>query len=126
MARDFKRPSDVHRQVKRLITAVNEEHVHAHLGHKTVAAYRRGKQLRKLPADCRLHQEKLPIAVGKVSFIRLVRVDGSVKLLSQSFQVGRRLKHQFIKATIFTKSQTSKVYHKGRIVKHFKYPLTAS
>ncbi|MBV7335226.1 DDE-type integrase/transposase/recombinase [Chloroflexi bacterium TSY] len=126
MDRGFKRPSDVRRQVNRLITAVNEEHVHAHLGHKTVAAYRRGKQLRKLPADCLLHQQKLPISVGKVSFIRLVRASGAVNLLSQRFQIGRRLKHQYVKATIFTKQQVLKVYHKGRITKQFPYPLTAS
>ena len=126
MDRDFKRPSDVRRQVNRLITAVNEEHVHAHLGHKTVAAYRRGKQLRKLPADCLLHQQKLPISVGKVSFIRLVRASGAVNLLSQRFQIGRRLKHQYVKVTIFTKQQVLKVYHKGRITKQFRYPLTAS
>lgn len=126
LERSYKRPADVCRQVNRLMTAVNEEHVHAHLGHKTVAAYRRGKPLRKLPATCRLHQEKLPIAAGKVSFIRLVRADGSVNLLSQRFQIGRRLKHQYIKATIFTKQQVLKIYHKGRIVKQFEYPLTAS
>lgn len=126
LARAYKRAADVRRQVTRLMTSVNEAHVHAHLGHRTVAAYRRGKQLRKLPADCLLHQEKLPIAVGKVSFIRLVKANGAVNLLSQQFQVGRRLKFQYIKATIFTKHQVLKVYHKGRIVKQFDYPLSGS
>jgi transposase InsO family protein len=126
MERTYKRLADVRRQVNQLMTAVNEQHVHAHLGYKTVAAYRRGKPFRKLPADCLLHQEKLPLAMGKVSLIRLVRVDGSVNLLSQRFQIGRRLKHQYIKATIFTKQQVLKVYHKGRIVKQFPYPLTVS
>lgn len=126
MERTYRRPADVRRQVTRMVAAVNETHVHAHLGHKTVTAYRRGKQLRKLPADCSLHQEKLPISVGKVSFIRLVRHNGSVNLLSQRFQIGRRLKFQYIKATIFTRQQVLKVYHKGRIVKQFDYPLSVS
>ena len=82
--------------------------------------------MRKLPADCLLHQEKLPISVGKVSFIRLVRDKGSVNLLSQRFQIGRRFKFQYIKATIFTKQQILKVYHKGRIIKKFDYPLSVS
>ena len=126
MERAYRRPADVRRQVTRLMTSVNEAHVHAHLGHRTVAAYRRGKQLRKLPADCLLHQEKLPIAVGKTSFIRLVKANGTVNLLSQQFQIGRRLKFQYIKATIFTKQQVLKVYHKGRLVKQFDYPLSVS
>lgn len=92
------------------------------MGENSVA----GAKLRKLPADCRLHQEHLPIAVGKVSLIRLVRADGSVNLLSQRFQIGRRLKYQYIKATIFTKQQVLKVYHKGRIVKQVEFPLTVS
>lgn len=126
LERTYRRPADVRRQVNRLMTSVNEGHVHAHLGHRTVAAYRRGKQLRKLPADCLLHQEKLPIAVGKVSFIRLVKANGSINLLSQRFQIGRRLKYQYIKATIYTKQHSLKVYHKGQIVKQFEYPLSVS
>lgn len=126
MERKYRRPADVRRQVTQLMTSVNEAHVHAHLGHQTVAAYRRGKQMRKLPANCLLHQEKLPISVGKVSFIRLVRDKGSVNLLSQRFQIGRRFKFQYIKATIFTKQQILKVYHKGRIIKKFDYPLSVS
>ena len=82
--------------------------------------------MRKLPADCLLPEEKLPISVGKVSFIRLVKGNGSVNLLSQRFQIGRRFKYQYIKATIFTKQQILKVYHKGRIVKQFEYPLSVS
>lgn len=126
MERSYRRPADVRRQVTHLMTSVNESHVHVHLGHRTVATYRRGKQLRKLPADCLLHQEKLPISVGKVSFIRLVKANGTVNLLSQQFQIGRRLKFQYIKATILTKQQVLKVYHKGRLVKKFDYPLSVS
>jgi len=116
-------PADARRQVKRLMTTVNEQHVHTHLGHQTTMAYRRGKALRKLPANCQLHQEKLPISVGKVSFIRLVNVNGTVNVLSQPFQVGRRLKFQYIKATLYTKEHVLKIYHQGRLVKQFEYNL---
>ena len=126
MERPYRRSADVRRQLTQLMTTVNEQHVHAHLGHQCSAAYRRGKQLRKLPADCQLHQEKLPVAVGKVSFVRLVKADGTVNLLSQQFQVGRRLKFQYIKATIYTKQQVLKIYHKGRLVKQFTYLLSVS
>lgn len=124
LERTYSRPADVRQQVKRLITTVNDQHVHAHLGHRTAMAYRQGKQLRVLPADCHLHQEKLPVAVGKVSFIRLVKSNGTVNLLSQQFKLGRRLKFQYIKATLYTKQQVLKIYHKGRLVKQFAYKLS--
>lgn len=124
LERTYRRPADVRRQVKRLTTTVNEQHIHAHLGHRTVAAYRRSKQLRLLPANCQLHQEKLPIAIGKLSFIRLVKSNGTVNLLSQQFKVGRRLKFQYIMATLYTKQQVLKFYHKRRLVKQFAYKLS--
>ncbi len=125
LKRSYRRPADARRQVKRLMTTVNEQHVHAHLGHRTAAQYRRGKRLRKLPADCQLHQQKLPISVGKVSFIRLVTAKGTMNVLSQQFKVGKRLKFQYIKATLYTKPQVLKIYHKGRLVKQFDYKLSA-
>ena len=106
------------------MTSVNEQHVHAHLGHRTVAQYRRGKRLRKLPADCDLHRQKLPISVGKVSFIRLVSAQGTINILSQQFKIGKRLKFQYVKATLYTKYQVVKIYHKGRLVKQFDYKLS--
>lgn len=125
LERPYRRPADVRRQVNHLTTAVNERHVHAHLGHRTAVAYRRGKQLRMLPANCQLHQEKHPVSVGKVSFIRLVKSNGTINLLSQQFKISRRLKFQYIKVTLYTKQQVLKVYHKGRLVKQFDYKLSA-
>jgi putative transposase len=125
LKRSYRRPADARRQVKRLVTTVNEQHVHALLGHRTAAQYRRGKRLRKLPADCQLHQHKLPISLGKVSFIRLVTAKGTINLLSQQFKVGKRLKFQYVKATLYTKRQVLKIYHKGRLVKQFDYKLSA-
>jgi putative transposase len=124
LERIYHRPGDVRCQVKRLMTSVNEYHIHAHLGHRTAVASRQGKPLRKLPADCQLHQEKLPISVGKVSFMRLVSSSGTVNVLSQSFKVGKRLKFEYIKATLDTKQQVLKIYHRGRLVKQFEYKLS--
>ena len=123
LCKPFRRPGDVRRELRRLMQAVNEEHVHPHLGHQTPARYRRGKQLRKLPADFSINGQKLPIAVGKVTFIRLVTVEGRINILGQRFKVGKRLKFQYVVATIYTKRKTLKVYHKGRLVKEFAYKL---
>ena len=90
---------------------MNEQHVHVKLGARTAAHYRRSKQLRKLPADFTL-EGKLPIAVGKVTFIRLVSAQGTVRILDQSFKVGKRLKYQKLK-----------IYCKGKLIKEFSYPL---
>ena len=124
--RPYRRPADARRQVKRLMISVNEHHVHAHLGHCTTAQYRRSKSLRKLPADCQLHQQqKLPLSVGKVSFIRLVSAKGTINVLGQQFKVGKRVKFQYVKATLYTKLQALKIYHKGRLTKQFGYKLSS-
>jgi putative transposase len=121
--RPFRRPCDARRELRRLMTTVNEQHVHSKLGGLTATRYRRGKRLRKLPANFTIHKKKLPIAAGKVSFIRLVSVQGTVSILGQSFKVGKRLKFQYVKVTIYTKYQRLKVYHKGKLIKEFPYPL---
>ena len=122
--RSFRRPCDVRRELRRLMTTVNEQHVHAKLGGRTATQYRRGKRLRKLPANFTVDKKKLPVAIGKVTFIRLVSVQGTTRILGQSFKIGKRLKFQYVKATIYTKYQRLKVYHKGKLIKEFSYPLS--
>ncbi|MBC8505864.1 MAG: transposase [Anaerolineales bacterium] len=124
LKRSYRRPCDVRRQVRRLMTTVNEQHVHVRLGQRTTAQYRRSKRLRKLPADCELHSQQLPISVGKVSFIRLVSANGNISILGQRFKIGKRLKFQYVKATLYTKLQVLKVYLKGRLLKQFDYKLS--
>ena len=120
----FANSDEVNIELDHLMNAVNEQHVHTHLGYQTAVQYRRRKHLRRLPADCTLHHQKLPIAVGKVTFIRFVTIQGTVNILDQTFRIGKRLKFEYVKATLDTQRQTLKVYHKGRIVKQFDYPLS--
>jgi putative transposase len=124
LSRPFRRPCDVRRELRRLMTTVNEQHVHAKLGGSTATQYRRGKRLRKLPANFTADTKKLPVAVGKVTFIRLVSVHGTIKVLGQSFKVGKRLKYQYVKVTIYTKYRKLKAYHKGKLIKEFPYHLS--
>jgi transposase InsO family protein len=124
LSRPFRRPGDVRRELRRLMVTVNEQHVHAKLGGCTSTQYRGGKQLRKLPANFTIDKHQLPIAAGKVTFIRLVSGHGTVRILGQSFKVGKRLKFQYVKVTIYTKYQRLKVYHKGKLIKEFRYPLS--
>lgn len=106
------------------MTSVNEEHVHPNLGHRTSAQYRHSKPLRKLPADFNVEGQKLPLAVGKVSFIRLVSAQGTMNVLGQQFKVGKRVKFQYVKATISTGPQTLKIYRRGRLCKELPCKLT--
>lgn len=122
LQKPFRRPGDVRRELRRLTKAVNKEHIHPCLGHQTSTHYRRSKQLRKLPADFNV-PAKLPIAVGKVTFIRLVSMGGHISILGQRFKIGKRLKFCYVVATIYTKRKSLKVYHKGRLVKEFAYKL---
>jgi transposase InsO family protein len=124
LSRPFRRPCDVRRELRRLMTTVNEQHVHAKLGGRTATQYRRGRRLRKLPANFTLDKKILPIAVGKVTFIRMVSGQGTVRILELSFKVGKRLKFQYVKVTIYTKYQRLKVYHKGKLIKEYPYPLS--
>ena len=124
LKRPYRRPGDLRRQLRLLMTAGNEQHVHPQLGYKTPAQYRRSKRLRMLPANFSLDDHKIPICMGKVSFIRLVSAEGNINILEQKFKVGKRLKFQYVKVTLYTKSQTLKVYHKGRLLKQFDYKLS--
>lgn len=121
--RPYRRPADLRRQLRCLMTSVNAEHVHPKLGHRTSAQYRRSKRLHKWPADFRGEGQKLPLAGGKVSFIRLVSAQGTMNILGQQFRVGKRLKFQYVKAPIYTRSQTLKVSHQGRLIKELPYKL---
>jgi transposase InsO family protein len=123
LKRPYRRPADLRRQLRLLMTTVNEQHVHPQLGYKTPAQYRRSKRLRILPANFSLDEHKMPICVGKVTFIRLISAEGNINILEQKFKVGKRLKFQYVKVSLYTKHQTLKVYHKGRLVKQFDYEL---
>ena len=123
LKRPYCRPGDLRRQLQLLMTTTNEQHVHPQLGYKTPTQYRRGKRLRVLPANFSLDDQKLPICVGKITFIRLLFAEGHINILEQRFKVGKRLKFQYVKATLYTKHQTLKVYHNGRLVKQFVYKL---
>ena len=78
------------------------------------------------------HQEQSPnrnhcffrsSSVGQVSFIRLVSAEGNINILEQQFKVSKRRQFQYVKATLYTRYQTLKVYHNGGIVKQFDYEL---
>jgi transposase InsO family protein len=64
------RPGDLRRELARREDAVTTQHVHPRLGGLTPAQHRRRQRIRKLPAGFVVPLAALPIAAGRVNFIR--------------------------------------------------------
>src|SRR3990172_4762295 len=90
--RHYSQLSALKRELQRLEETVNTQHVQPRLNGLTPAQYRRRRKLQKLPPHYVIPTEPLPIAAGRVTFIRQVTPNGKVHLLSQTFKVGKRLK----------------------------------
>jgi hypothetical protein len=119
----FQRPGDLRRELTRLQEAVNTQHVHPQLGGQTPAQHRRGLRLQKLPASFVVPTERLPLAAGRVTFIRRVSAAGTVTLLSQKFRVGKRHRGLYLRLVVDTGRGWLTAYLDGRIVKRWPYRL---
>jgi hypothetical protein len=103
----------------RLQEAVNTQHVHPRLGGQTPAQHRRGVRLQKLPASWVVPTGRLSLAAGRVTFLRRVRVAGTVTLRSQSFRAGKRQKGLYLRRVIDTGRGKLTAYRDGRVVKRW-------
>jgi transposase InsO family protein len=121
--RHFKRPGDLRRELARLQEAVNTQHVHPRLGGKTPAQHRRGLRLQKLPTSFVVPTGRLPLAEGRVTFLRRVSTAGTVTLLSQSFRVGKRHRGLCLRLVLDTGRGALTAYLNGRVLKRWPYQL---
>src|SRR6516165_6134191 len=121
--RRFQRPGDLRRELARLQEAVNRQHVHPRLRGKTPAAHRRGLRLRKLPKRFEVPTGRLPLAEGRVTFIRRVSVAGTVTVLSQIFRVRKRHRGLYLRLVIDTGRGWLTAYLNGRVLKRWPYKL---
>jgi putative transposase len=121
--RRFRWPGDLRRELARLQEAVNTQHVHPRLGGQTPAQHRRGLRLRKLPAHFVVPTGRLPLAAGRVTFIRRVSAAGTVKVLSQSFRVGKRHRGLYLRLVVDTGRGWLTAYLNGRVLKRWSYQL---
>jgi putative transposase len=119
----FRRPGDLRRELARLQEAVNTQHVHPRLGGQTPAQHRRGLRLQKLPASFGVPTGRLPLAQGRVTFIRRVSWAGTVTVLSQSFRVGKKHKGLYLRLVIDTGRGKLTAYLNGRVLKRWPYQL---
>jgi len=121
--RRFRRPGDLRRELARLQEAVNTQHVHPRLGGQTPAQHRRGLRLQKLPASFVVPTGRLPLAEGRVTFIRRVSVAGTVTVLSQAFRVGKRHRGLYLRLVVDTGRGRLTAYLNGRVLKRWPYEL---
>ncbi len=123
LQRRFHRPSDLRRELARLQDAVNTQHIHPRLRGLTPAQHRRGLRLQKLPASFAVPTGKLPLAEGRVTFIRRVSGAGTVPVLSQSFRVGKRHRGLYLRLIVHTGHGSLTAYLNGRVLKRWPYKL---
>ena len=90
-------------------------------------------QLRPLPPGFTLERYRdargalrLPLARGRLSFVRRVADAGTIALPGGTFRVGRRLARQYVVATLYTHRQELVVKLEGRVVKRFPCPIRES
>lgn len=121
--RCFRRPGELRRELARLQEAVNTQHVHPRLGGMTPTQHRRGLRLQKLPASFEVPTGRLPLAEGRVTFIRRVSWAGTVTVLSQSFRVGKKHKGLYLRLVIDTGRGKLTAYLNGRVLKRWPYKL---
>jgi transposase InsO family protein len=121
--RRFRWPGDLRRELARLQEAVNTQHVHPRLGGQTPAQHRRGLRLQKLPAAFVVPTGKLPLAEGRVIFIRRVSGAGKVTVLSQTFRVGKKHRGLYLRLVIDTGRGQLTAYLNGRVLKRWPYKL---
>jgi putative transposase len=123
LQRRFHRPGDLRRELARLQEAVNTQHVHPRLGGQTPAQHRRGLRLQKLPKSFVVPTERLPLAAGRVTFIRRVSAAGTVTVLSQSFRVGKKHRGLYLQMVVDTGRGRLTAYLNGRVLKRWPYTL---
>jgi hypothetical protein len=123
LQRRFRRPGDLRREPARPQEAVNTRHVHPRLEGKTPAQHRRGLRLQELPESFVVPTGRLPLAAGRVTFIRRVSAAGTVPLLSQSFRVGKRHRGPYLRPVVDTGRGTLTAYVNGRVLERRPYKL---
>ncbi len=123
--RTYTNLSTLKRELHRLQETVNAQHPQPRLSGLTPDQYRRRRKLQKLPPNYLIPIEPLPVAAGLVTFTRSgqVTAHGNVRLLSQTFKVGKRLRGEYIKMVLDTQRAHLTAYRQGRVFKRWPYPF---
>lgn len=115
--------SQVRRELNAMMDVCFHEHIHPHLNFQTTAQIRKHLSPRTLPHNFCQHLQPLPVAIGRVTFLRRVRPSGRITLLGVKFKVGKRLAHQYVSAVLYSRTMIIKVHSRGRLLKQFDFPF---
>ena len=87
-------------------------------------------KIRSLPKGFDLHtyrdsqgRLKLPLARGRVSFIRRVNDQGYLRVNAQAYFIGKRKARQYVTATVYTHRQLLVIKLNRTVLKHFVFPV---
>ena len=96
----------------------------------SVKEARRGVKRRKLTKrEAQQLPEELPLTEGRLHFIRRVNGHGDINLLKEDWKVSKRLRGEYVWATIELRAQSLKVYYrsseraKAKLVKAYDYRI---
>jgi hypothetical protein len=113
------RPGDLRRELARLEEAVNTQHVHPRLGGRTPAQPQRRQRIGKLPAGFVVPMAALPMAAGRVVFLRRVSTAGTVRVLSQAWRVGKRHRGLYLRVVLDSQRGWLRASLNGRVWKRW-------
>lgn len=116
-------PAQVRCELRAMGETCFHEHIHPALNFQTTADVRQAFSPRTLPHNFSRHLQPLPIAIDRVTFLRRVRASGRITVLGVKFKVGKRLAHQYVSATLFTRTMILKTYSHGHLIKQFDFPF---
>jgi hypothetical protein len=117
------RPAQVRRELHTLMDICFREHVHAQRGFQTSQQLRRSLHPRRLPANFDHHRQRMPIAVGKITFMRKVRRSGRITILGVKVFVGKRKAGHYVRAVLYTRTATLKIYLQSKFIKQVDFPI---
>jgi homeodomain-containing protein len=123
LAIPLRSPGHARRELDALMHTCCNEHLHPQLNFQTTAQVRRGLVIRKLPHDFHAHRCPLPVAIGRVIFIRRVRPSGRITLLGVKYRVGKRWSHHYVVATLYTRTMPIKIRHQPRLLCQANFPF---
>lgn len=116
-------PAQVRRELAALMQCCLHEHIHPQLGFQTTAQVRHDLPAHTLPHNFCVHQRPLPVATGRISFIRRVQPAGCISVLGVKVRVGKRWAHQYVVARLYTRTMSLHILSHGHLLKQFPFPF---
>jgi putative transposase len=119
--KNFGSLSEVQRETPTFLHWYHRRYRPPSLEGKTAAEMGRGFQAMKLTAGLRrLIPESLPITRGRINFIRKVDQMGKVRILNETWLVGRKCIGEYVWAVVDTAKQTLTFWHKPEVAVPWK------